>query len=209
MNLKNLTFKQRIILVVGVTLLVVVLFGVFVLRPKISQVGQLRAQQREGGKKLEAAKLNLARLQAIKAEAMEIEKEQLKLNQRFPEDPDLPSLLVTLQDTANEAGIDFISISPGELAPQEGYSELSLGISISGTFFDVVDFLYRLEGLSREVRVDSVDIGVSDYPELSASISAKAFTVGGASQVSQPAQSQPPAEGGGTGAGGAETPPGT
>lgn len=206
MDLKNLTFKQRIMLVAGVALLLMVLFGVFVLRPKISQVGQLRAQQREGGKKLEAAKLNLTRLQAIKAEAMEIEKERLKLNQRFPEDPDLPSLLITLQDTANEAGIDFISISPGELAPQEGYSELSLSISISGTFFDVVDLLYRLEGLSREVRVENVDIGVSEYPELSASISAKAFTMSG---VPQPAQGQPPAEGGETEAGGAETPPGT
>lgn len=206
MDLKNLTFKQRIMLVAGVALLLMVLLGVFVLRPKISQVGQLRAQQREGEKKLEAAKLNLTRLQAIKAEAMEIEKERLKLNQRFPEDPDLPSLLITLQDTANEAGIDFISISPGELAPQEGYSELSLSISISGTFFDVVDLLYRLEGLSREVRVENVDIGVSEYPELSASISAKAFTMSGAAQ---PAQGQPPAEGGETEAGGAETPPGT
>ncbi|HDP69222.1 MAG TPA: hypothetical protein ENN38_00205 [Actinobacteria bacterium] len=172
--------REQIMLISAVVLLVVVLFGIFVVMPKINQINDLKDQQKKENQKLESAKVTLDRLKALKKNSAKIEAEIAELNIKMPEDPELPSLLVEINKLAEDAGIDFITISPGEgLSEGENYSEIALQITITGRFFDLVDFLYRIRNHTREIKVNGLSIseGPKKLPHLSVSLRATAFVL--------------------------------
>ncbi|MEW6188682.1 MAG: type 4a pilus biogenesis protein PilO [Actinomycetota bacterium] len=191
-----ISLKHRIMTVGIFAILLVVAFFLLAWLPQQNRKAQIRKQMEEERKKQETAKATLSRLKAAKEESAQIEAKLLSLSKRIPKEPELPSLIIELQDIATQAGIDFISIKPSVLSPKESFSEIPLSINITGGFFDVVDFLYRLEGLSREIKVNAVNISVKEYPELSVDISASAFTLIKAQQASEGGKSPTSKSGG-------------
>jgi len=169
--------RDQIILAVVVAVLILLGFGILVVRPQFSRIAELRAQQQEEQKKKQNAVATLQRLQEAKKEAAETESKLIEIGKSMPEDPQIASLLVEIQDTANEAGIDFVSIKPDELQQQKGYTKIPLKIHITGSFFDLVDFLYRLKDLKREIRVDKIAISGTDWPTLAVDMEASTFTL--------------------------------
>jgi type IV pilus assembly protein PilO len=152
-------------------------FAILGLRPKMGKIAELRTQQQEERKKKQDAEATLERLQEAKKEAAETESKLIETKKRLPEDPQLASLLVEIQDTANQAGIDFVSIKPGDMAAQTNLTSIPLQIHVQGSFFDLVDFLYRLKDLKREIRTDNVTILGTDWPELSVDLEASTYTL--------------------------------
>ena len=53
-----------------------------------------------------------------------------------PESGQVPSLLVQIQDLADQSGIMFISVSPGEPKESEGFQIIPLTLEFSGSYFD-------------------------------------------------------------------------
>ncbi len=191
-----ISLKSKITAVGIFAILLVVAFFLLAWLPQQNRKAQIRKQMEEERKRQETAKSTLSRLKAAKEESAQIESKLLNLSKRIPEEPELPSLIIELQDIATQAGIDFISIKPSVLSPKESFSEIPLSINITGGFFDVVDFLYRLEGLPREVKVNAMNISVKEYPELSVDISASAFTLIKVQQASEGGKSQTSKSGG-------------
>jgi hypothetical protein len=71
----------------------------------------------------------------------------------------VPSLIVELQQTANEAGIKFIKIETQEVAPGDASGTIvPFTMVFQGNFFDVNDFLYRVENYAR---MEGNDVNVS------------------------------------------------
>ncbi|MDI6689408.1 MAG: type 4a pilus biogenesis protein PilO [Actinomycetota bacterium] len=192
----TISLKSRITAVGIFAILLVVAFFLLAWLPQQNRKAQIRKQMEEERKRQETAKSTLSRLKAAKEESAQIESKLLSLSKRIPKEPELPSLIIELQDIATQAGIDFISIKPSVLSPKESFSEIPLSINITGGFFDVVDFLYRLEGLPREIKVNVVSISVKEYPELSVDISASAFTLIKPQQASESGKSQTSKSGG-------------
>ena len=64
-----------------------------------------------------------------------------------PQSTQVPSLLVQIQDLADQSGIDFLSVSPGEPTEADGFQIIPLSLSFTGTYFDLSDFAYRVEQL--------------------------------------------------------------
>lgn len=176
MDLK-LSPRDQIIVAVIVAILVMLAFGVFGLRPQLAQMSELRTQQQDEQKKKQDAEATLQRLQEAKKEAADTEAKLIDAKKRLPEDPQLASLVVEMQDTANQAGVDFVSIKPGEMTQQTKVTGIPLQIHVTGNFFDMVDFLYRLHDMKRETRIDKVTIAVDEWPKLSADFEGKAFTL--------------------------------
>ena len=71
----------------------------------------------------------------------------------------MPNFIFLVQEAADEAGVDFVNITP-ELpkTPPEGapVAEVRATIGAGGGYFSVQDFLRRLYDLDRALRVDSV-----------------------------------------------------
>lgn len=176
MELK-LSPRDQIIVAAMVAVLLVLGFGVFGIRPQLGKIAELRNQQQKEQKKKQNSEAILQRLREAKKEAAETESKLIETKKRVPEDPQMASLLTEIQDTANQAGVDFVSIKPGEMVAQTDITNIPLVIHIEGSFFDLVDFLYRLNDLKREIRIDKVTIVGTDWPNLSVDLEGSTFTL--------------------------------
>jgi Tfp pilus assembly protein PilO len=115
-----------------------------------TQADELRAQLT----KLVAAKGQLPALQATAA----------RLQQAVPDDAELASFLRQANDAATSSGVDYLSIAPTPPAPASagiGSTEVHLGISVSGQYAKVIDYLEHLLGLPRVVVIDTMSVSPS------------------------------------------------
>jgi type IV pilus assembly protein PilO len=180
------------LLAVGLgTLVVLALAVLLVLKPQFGTLASLSQEQQVEQEKLAESELKLQRLDALRQEAAGIEAKRISLARRLPEDPELPSLIVELQRVANAADLELDTVDIGNLSHEQGFAEMTLNLQAVGSFYSVVDFLYRVEKMTREVVVDSFSLKPQAYPLLSVSISARAFTL---SDEVQPPPPPPPAE---------------
>ena len=114
-----------------------------------------------------------------------------KLVKAMPDNADMPGILLQLNQTAHDAGIDFDAITPG--APVVGAVPMQVPISLefTGNFYDLNDFLFRLRSLvavrggalqanGRLFSVDSIEFtqGPDGFPNISAKINVKAYVYG-------------------------------
>lgn len=194
----RLSPRDQILVVVGFITLVVVLVVFLILLPQFGRLGALSAKQQSLTKSLKEAKLNLDRLKAIKGEAAQIEAKLIKLTRRIPEEAEVPSLLVELQSVANSAGLDFSSAKLDEMVDKTGYSEIPVTVNAKGTFYSLVDYLYRLENTSRKIVVTDVDVSVEEkkYPTLEMEIKAKAYKLNESAAPAVPPPKSPGASSG-------------
>ncbi len=207
---------EIIVGVVAIVLLVVILAMVLV-RPQINELASMQKTLQDEETAVRSAEADLERLKAAKGEALQVQADLVKVGNQVPDGPQLPSLVVEIQDLANEAGIAFVSIEPKsdsiEIPSSREYTVIPIDLRLRGQFFDVVDFLYRLEHLTREVRVSKLDLakrraeggsetdsasGTLTRPEdeLSLEITAKVFVMG---VMEGTLPSAPSGGGGGTG----------
>jgi Tfp pilus assembly protein PilO len=114
-----------------------------------------------------------------------------KLVKAMPDNADMPGILLQLNQTAHDSGIDFDAITPQ--APVAGAVPVQVPISLefTGNFYDLNDFLFRLRSLvavrggalqasGRLFSVDSLEFtqGSGGFPNISAKINVKAYVYG-------------------------------
>jgi Tfp pilus assembly protein PilO len=148
--------NQLIVVAVGVALLVVVLFVVLVM-PQFNKLADLGVQLQTAEQEAQAAATLLEQRVTVKNEAAATSASLLRLTNGVPENPELPSLIIELQDTAYASGVSLRQITPAppQVIPPEGaqYVTIPLGMEAYGTWADTVDFLQRLLEMGRAVRV--------------------------------------------------------
>jgi len=173
----KLSPRDTIIAIVALAAAIIVAVLFLGFRPKLTELSQVRAAQSMEEQKLEKNKNKLNQLDAIRSEAADIEAQRIALAQRMPLDAQIPSLIVDIQRLANEADLDLQSITIDDPSEQQGYSEIGMNFEAESSFYTVIDFLYRLEKMKREIVVDSLSIKTSTYPLLKTSIRAKTFVI--------------------------------
>lgn len=70
-------------------------------------------------------------------------------------------------------------------------------INANASFYTIVDFLYRVEQMKREVVIDDLSLDAGDYPILSAAIQGRTFMV-----IEKEAPAAQPSDGSSAAAGG-------
>ncbi len=105
-----------------------------------------------------ALQAQLRALQQAQAEAPQTQKQIEKLRNEVPPTADLPGLFRLLQGAADTAAVDFFSFTPGTPAPDSttSFSIMSGSINVTGTYFSIDEFLFKLESLSRAAKVTSI-----------------------------------------------------
>jgi hypothetical protein len=108
-----------------------------------------------------------------------------KLVKAMPDTPDMPGLLLQLNQTARDAGIEFDSITVGALTAG---MPVPIQLEFNGNFYDLDDFLFRLRNLvtvrggalqatGRLFSVQSIDFGegAGGFPSVSAKLALNAY----------------------------------
>jgi type IV pilus assembly protein PilO len=129
------------------------------LRPLLNNLDE-RAQERTD-KQAQLANLQqqVAELEAVRQNAPEIERQLLELSKRIPTQPEIPTLVVQIEEIADAAGVTQLSIEPGDVEPPPGggdFSVVPVTMSFTGTYEQMQDFLLRTRNLARLVTVRSV-----------------------------------------------------
>jgi type IV pilus assembly protein PilO len=178
-KLSELDLKQQLMVMILIVLVTVAAFSFILFRPKLTQLTQLMNEEAQASQKIRATRLTLLRLQSAKKQASEINQRLARAKEILPAEGDIPSIILEIQDIANQAGIEFVSIKPGSLIPNDGYAELPLDIVIDGYFYDLVDFLYRLEKMKRATKVSKIRIveGKKKLPNIQTTISGSVFVL--------------------------------
>ena len=149
---------------VGLGAVLVLLLAVFlVLMPQFNKLALTSVEHENEIVKLEEAKMKLERFDAIRQEAAQIEAARIVLARRLPEEAELSSLVVELQKIANSSGLDFDNVEVDDIIKMQGYAEIPFTIQVTGTFYSLIDYLYRLEKVPREVVIDKFSVQGDSY----------------------------------------------
>jgi Tfp pilus assembly protein PilO len=150
----KLSYRNKLILAGAVAVLLAVLVFVMLVLPEFQRLRTYEDQIAEADRQISQAQSLLAQRQEVKARSAETEAKRIRLANQMPETPELPSLIIELQDTVNEAGLEFASLTPSEPSQVEaGYSEITMAMLVRGTWQDTVDLMQRLPRLTRQVRI--------------------------------------------------------
>jgi type IV pilus assembly protein PilO len=101
-----------------------------------------------------------AQLENIRRNADDIERQILELSKRIPEQAEIPTLVVQIEEVARAADVTQLRIEPGDpQAPPGGgdFSRIPITMSFEGTYEQLQDFLLRVRNLARLVTINAVN----------------------------------------------------
>lgn len=174
--------RARMIGAGAIVFVLLLIMYFFVIGPKRSELSEVRNQV--AAKESEVASLEgqLRRLQELQENAGELEAELAAIRELVPQRDQVANFIFLVQDASDEAGVDFVQITP-ELPkpPPEGapLAEIRVQIGAGGGYFAVQDFLRRLYELDRALRVDVLSLSGGQTEggdtELTVDITARIF----------------------------------
>lgn len=153
--------NRRAPIIAGVAFAVVaVLAVVFLVLPKMREVSSTQEQLAEAETIQSGLRNQLASLREAEAQAPEVRRQIAQLANQVPPTADLPALLRLLTQAADGSAVDFLTVSPqNPIADASGqFSTVPASISVTGGYFALDEFLFRLETLPRAAKVLSISV---------------------------------------------------
>lgn len=142
--------------VAGVLVTLLVFYFLFI-RPRKAELAEVRAQVVTETDLTTQLRSELTRLQALQENEPQLQAELERIRGFVPRRNEVPNFIFQVQDSANESGVDFVTISP-ELPkqPPEGatLAQVRVQIGTQGGYFAIQDFMRRLYDLDRALRID-------------------------------------------------------
>ncbi|MDO9556775.1 MAG: type 4a pilus biogenesis protein PilO [Coriobacteriia bacterium] len=152
----NKLSSRNQLIIAGVIIVLISAAVVFLgIMPLFEKAADIDIQMLDADTQMQAANALVERRLSAKERAAENQVELLRIANQVPEAPQLPSVIIELQDTANATGLDFIQITPSVPAVSEDgtYSTMSLGVTLHGDWSDIIEYTRKIDKLSRGVRV--------------------------------------------------------
>ena len=148
------------VIAAAVAVVVAVLLVLLLVMPKMSQVKDTKDQLVTAQMQEDSLNAELKSLQEAQANAPQTKEQIQKLASEVPPTVDLPGLIGLLQEVRDRSAVDFFAFSPGSpTADVSGqFSVLPTTITVTGRYFSLEEFLFRLETLSRAAKVTAVSI---------------------------------------------------
>ena len=176
--------RSQVILSVLAGVLVIALFYMLLHQPQRDEIAAVELEIAAELTQQQQLEQEIARLQAVRAEAPEVEAGIVAGAVIVPPQASLPSALRQLQQSAEDSGLVLQSVStarPEEmLPPLDGLSSIGVNVQLVGSYFQVVDFLRRVEDpaiAARGVLWDGATISRDEHPTLNVSLSGSLFAL--------------------------------
>jgi Tfp pilus assembly protein PilO len=174
---------KRAPLLAGVAVAALVLIvGLFFVLPKLSEVKDANATLDEARGEQATLGAQLAALKQAEAEAPANRQTIRRTQQAIPETVNQQGFVLLMQNAAVLSSIDVVTITPTNpvFDPATGLSTVTNAISVTGSYFAITEFLFKIETLPRAAKVSTVTIAPAptdtDPSLLSLSASVAVFT---------------------------------
>ena len=172
----------------GVALLALLLF-LFLVSPKMGEVATARTELEDARAEQQTLESQLSALEDARNGAAEARQIIAEVDQQIPPTADLPGLILLLQNAAVGSGLDLVTVTPGSptFNAESGLSVIPVSVNGNGSYFDVAEFLFRIETLPRAAKTLTAtlapgggdDTGTTTTfgsPELAMTVSVELYT---------------------------------
>lgn len=145
--------------------LLVVAFYLLLLSPLLENLGQQADARDERQATLAELQAEVARLEEVRQNSPELQRQLLELNKRIPTQPEVETLVVQIEDIAQAAGVTQTQIVRGDPVPPEGGGDFTvqpITMSFEGTYEELIEFLRLADDLVRLMAVNNVAYEVAE-----------------------------------------------
>lgn len=151
---------KRNVLLAGVAVFVVIVIAWFFLiySPLGDDLTNAQTATATEARTTQDLQTELARLTAQSKNTTRLQALLRKFDQAIPQKPDLGEFIIQLNQIAGSSGVKLLTIAPSPPAASGTSSAIALSISVTGSFFQVKNFLTKMEKLERLVIIDGVNI---------------------------------------------------
>jgi Tfp pilus assembly protein PilO len=168
--------RKVILATVGAVLGVAGIWYALLWSPQSSALGKAKARTAAAVAKQSDLGIQLRGLQKAKQSLPDSQARLSRLAIAIPDDPGLADLIDQVNGAAKAAGVDFMTLTPqapanlsksgpGVGAKKQttpGVDDLNLAVTAQGTYFQLNDFINRLNGLPRLIVIDTVAFSGQD-----------------------------------------------
>ncbi len=155
--------ERNTLILVGLIIVVLIVGYYFLLfSPQRQEISERREERSTKESQLQQLQQEVANLEDLQARAPDIERQLLQLGELIPDNPEIPTLVVQLQQIAAAANVTQVSIQPEDpQPPAEGgdFTVIPVTMSFEGTYGELQNFLLRLQNLARLVTVSGLTYG--------------------------------------------------
>jgi type IV pilus assembly protein PilO len=150
--------NDRNILILGILGIVIIVVGYYflLLSPLLQRLDEQAQARDDKQAQLEQVQQEVNELEAVRRNSPEIQSQLLELSKRVPTQPQIPTLVVQVEEIADASGVTQLSVDPEPpTAPAGGgdYQAVPVTMTFDGTYDQMQDFLLRTRNLTRLVTV--------------------------------------------------------
>jgi Tfp pilus assembly protein PilO len=177
--------RKRAPLLAGIAVAVLALLLIFFLvLPKMGEVTEARTELDEAVSMNQTLQSQLAALRDARDREPEARAIIAEVEEQLPSVADEPGLLLLLRNAATESGLTVASFAPATpvFDPTINLSVISVGVNATGTYFDITEFLFRVQTLPRAAKTTGIsvapsgDSAVGTVPTLSLTATVNVYT---------------------------------
>jgi len=192
-----MTRRERTLLIAVGTIGVLLLFYFYVYSPRQAEYRRLQAT-------LETQQTQLARMEATARQITRLREEFTRLQAfiadieaKLPAQKEMPALLVQLERLTRSLAVNLLSIRPGQLqavqaaapapapgapapapvAPGPTYLKFPIGITVEGTYEEVVRLTRELMDFPRMIAIRNIALQPRTIPKLSIAIDVETYVL--------------------------------
>ena len=183
-NLLQKLLRLKTPVKIGITLGVMVVIlgaygGLFYLDVQ-DQIKSARAQQQQLKTEKDNYEKRKREYLAYRSELTQLQQEQRELLKALPKKAEIPTFLSNIQEQAELAGLEIVSLTIDAETPQELYVRIPVRIEVRGTYHTITKFFKNISDLPRIVNVENLGLSVekndcSGSPRLRAKFIAATF----------------------------------
>ena len=145
-----MTRRQELVLAAVGAFVVLVAATMLLIRPTRQATAEARADRDAAVADSQSLRDQIKALEALKPKEGELKAQAELAKAEFPATPALPGLVDALQDAASLSGVELGTVAPSTPVASTANSllaEITTTVSVNGGYFEIQDFLVRLENL--------------------------------------------------------------
>jgi type IV pilus assembly protein PilO len=179
-KLLRLKTPIKIAITAGLVLTIVGVYGGLFYLDIQDQIKSARTRQQQLRTEKDSYLKRQREYQAYRTELTQLQQEQRELLKALPKKAEIPTFLSNIQEQAELAGLEIVSLTIDAENPLELYIRIPIRIEVRGTYHAVTKFFKNLSELPRIVNVENLTLAIEKTesgvsPRLRASFVAATF----------------------------------
>ena len=162
-----------------VCIIVLVLALFLIVFPQKNKVGEAEEKIAGVEQSIALERNRLVQLQQYEKDPEQFTRQIEVLKERMPDNVELAGIFQQIDRAAEEAGLDFASITPQLPVAAGGFYTVTFETVFHGRYFNLVEFFNRIERLPRSFKAVYVDIAADDagLPYIQVNVRFRAFFI--------------------------------